>query len=305
MLLDLYQQVAARRPDHFQSLALERVNTLLPYDFSAWGGGWASDRRITEVTVVNQDPALFEEWMAVSHLDPYCDLTLRHLNRSFRFEDVDDYRNSLAYNEHWKRFDAHHMLSTIMAEPLDGYVSFIGLCRAPDAPAYTPQQQQLKQLLMPHLSQALHLNRAHFLEGLDHGEEGLALVDGGGVVKASRGRMLAWMRELWLQQRNIPAAVMAELRHTGHWRHPRYCLSASPVGHCWLLRMRAATAADCLTPREAEVASLYALGRTHKEVARELSIAPATVRNQLAQIYRKLGVSDKAALSLCLRHPHG
>ncbi len=51
-----------------------------------------------------------------------------------------------------------------------------------------------------------------------------------------------------------------------------------------------------LTDRERMIAERYAQGDTHKQIAQALFIAPSTVRNHLAAVYRKLGVSSKVAL---------
>jgi adenylate cyclase len=51
-----------------------------------------------------------------------------------------------------------------------------------------------------------------------------------------------------------------------------------------------------LSRREITVAGHYAAGRSYKEIARELEIAPATVRNHIAAIYRKLEINNKAQL---------
>ena len=51
-----------------------------------------------------------------------------------------------------------------------------------------------------------------------------------------------------------------------------------------------------LSERERMVAERYATGETHKEIAAALHIAPATVRNHLASIYRKLDVRNKPGL---------
>lgn len=52
-----------------------------------------------------------------------------------------------------------------------------------------------------------------------------------------------------------------------------------------------------LSPRERSVAQHYANGLSHKAIAEQLSIAPVTVRNHIASIYRKLSVSNKAELA--------
>jgi len=52
-----------------------------------------------------------------------------------------------------------------------------------------------------------------------------------------------------------------------------------------------------LSERESDVARRYADGRTYKEIAEALFISPATVRNHLAHIYRKLEINGKAELA--------
>lgn len=49
-----------------------------------------------------------------------------------------------------------------------------------------------------------------------------------------------------------------------------------------------------LTPREQEVLSLIAKGLTNNAIASRLGLSPKTVRNQVSEIYSKLGVSDRA-----------
>lgn len=63
------------------------------------------------------------------------------------------------------------------------------------------------------------------------------------------------------------------------------------------LRLMPERNADRLSTREREIADLIAEGHTHKEIARALGLAPATVRNQTARIYAKIGVTSRAALT--------
>jgi HD-GYP domain-containing protein (c-di-GMP phosphodiesterase class II) len=56
--------------------------------------------------------------------------------------------------------------------------------------------------------------------------------------------------------------------------------------------------ASDLTPREVEVLCLVARGLPNKEIARRLSIAPKTVGNHVDHVYRKIGVSSRAAAAL-------
>jgi TolB-like protein/DNA-binding CsgD family transcriptional regulator/Tfp pilus assembly protein PilF len=51
-----------------------------------------------------------------------------------------------------------------------------------------------------------------------------------------------------------------------------------------------------LSARERQIAEAYATGRSYRQIAEQLFIAPATVRTHLGTIYRKLGVSSKIDL---------
>jgi DNA-binding NarL/FixJ family response regulator len=55
-----------------------------------------------------------------------------------------------------------------------------------------------------------------------------------------------------------------------------------------------------LTATEARVASLAAAGHTNRQVAAELFLSPRTVEDNLARVYRKLGISSRAELGAAM-----
>lgn len=55
-----------------------------------------------------------------------------------------------------------------------------------------------------------------------------------------------------------------------------------------------------LTPAEARVALLLARGKTNAEIARELTVSPATARNHTARVREKLGVDSRAKVAAVL-----
>jgi DNA-binding CsgD family transcriptional regulator len=50
-----------------------------------------------------------------------------------------------------------------------------------------------------------------------------------------------------------------------------------------------------LTSREVEIMEMVAAGRTNVAIARALDMSPRTVAKHLEHVYRKLGVSNRAA----------
>jgi HD-GYP domain-containing protein (c-di-GMP phosphodiesterase class II) len=53
-----------------------------------------------------------------------------------------------------------------------------------------------------------------------------------------------------------------------------------------------------LTPREVEVLTLVARGRSSKEIAAELSVSPKTARNHTEHVYTKIGATSRVEACL-------
>lgn len=68
------------------------------------------------------------------------------------------------------------------------------------------------------------------------------------------------------------------------------------------LRTALAKPALPLSKREQEVAAMVATGLTNKAIAGQLNIAEVTVKKTLSQIYKKLGITNRAALSHYMSH---
>ncbi len=61
------------------------------------------------------------------------------------------------------------------------------------------------------------------------------------------------------------------------------------------IRRRNEPDVPALSPREREVLKLIASGRSIPAIAKELYLAPSTVKTHVQRLYEKLGVSDRAA----------
>ena len=59
-----------------------------------------------------------------------------------------------------------------------------------------------------------------------------------------------------------------------------------------------------LSPRETEVASLLAEGRSNKEIADRLDVSEPTVKKHIGHVLRKLALQDRLQVALFVsRHP--
>ncbi len=80
----------------------------------------------------------------------------------------------------------------------------------------------------------------------------------------------------------------------GHKLYARKLLEAfSPSGEAGSPGPQSAGLVEPLSGREMEVLHLMALGNTNQEIARQLIVAPGTVKAHAASIYRKLDVANR------------
>jgi DNA-binding CsgD family transcriptional regulator len=90
----------------------------------------------------------------------------------------------------------------------------------------------------------------------------------------------------------------------GGSRGPRITLGGLAGRRAFVVSFPVAPPSDALAALSAgqrEVASLVLAGRSTREIAASRSTSERTVANQLAAIYRKLGVSSRAELAARLR----
>ena len=83
---------------------------------------------------------------------------------------------------------------------------------------------------------------------------------------------------------------------TEHARAELYAAGGRP-------RRAAVSGPESLTPSERRVADLAAAGDSNRDIAQKLYVTPRTVEVHLTSIYRKLGISRRAALPKALADP--
>ncbi|MBX3620719.1 MAG: response regulator transcription factor [Rhizobacter sp.] len=172
--------------------------------------------------------------------------------------------------------------------------------------------QEVLARLATHLRNARAVRLAR--EALDVGGHGVLVIDAQSRVAWQSPQAAAWLRELFpASAPALPPDWLAWLAAGGSQEH----LSTGAHGQALLVRnlgavglgeqmlllqrrgepgaapSRLSTAA--LTPREAEVLSWVAKGKTNRDVADILGMSPRTVNKHLEHVFEKLGVETRAA----------
>jgi len=181
------------------------------------------------------------------------------------------------------------------------------------APEATERQKRWIDELQPHVtSKETAITAAQVRQKIDVTEL-LADVPVPTLVLHTRGNRMTPFEQGRLMAAHIPDARLVALESENMTP-----LASEPAWQIWLQEVsrflepdRAASSTssplapepiDPLTEREIEILHLVADGLTNDEISERLSISVRTVERHMSNVYRKLGVSGKAARAAAVAH---
>jgi len=170
--------------------------------------------------------------------------------------------------------------------------------------------QEVLARLATHVRNARAVRRAR--EALDVGGHGVLVVDARDRVAWESPQAMRWLAEFcadtpperrahWLESSNERGGDCRRSAPDGRVLVARRLGDAGMGEAMWLLSVQAADApasrlaSAALTPRETEVLSWVAKGKTNRDVGDILGLSPRTVNKHLEHVFEKLGVETRAA----------
>lgn len=312
LLLHLYRLSYELPLEHFQDAALELVKPVLAFDSSMWGSATVTPAGIDVHTIHlhRQPPEMLEAYQEVKHLDTAGALAAKEPTATLAFhaDSWFDGRGQEALRAYGKRFAQNHFFIGGTTNSKTRLTRWLTLFRADDRAYCTETERTLLAGLMPHIQQALELNRLTHLAqaSVVAGQlaRGAAIADLRGVLYHADPAFEQALRSEWDSWRGhvLPSAVMKTfLEGNTRFMGTSHVVALRVEQQLLFLHSRPRCAADELSPREFTVAQLTARGNTHKEIADLLHRSPATVRTQIRSVYDKLSVSNVAGLIEALR----
>lgn len=311
LLLELYRAARSVPAGEFADVALGLVQATLPFDSARlmtleFSGSVALVRGSL---TYNEPVDSVLDWMDIQRQDPVRAFVRTHPGHplSFHTPTLFRARRQAVLRDYAERYRHQDGLTMLLRDADSGYADVLSLFRARDHAHFVAREQCLMRQLMPHLLEALKLNRQ-----LDagarlatHGELLIARLDGTVQYCAPRcSHLLALEWGDWHGAR-LPAALLTALARPGAsgYAGVHVAATATRARQLLFLRVQRQSPLAQLSPRERQVACLYAQGQPSKVIAARLGLAPATVRNLVQRIYVKLAVGDKAALASLLAGP--
>jgi len=253
--------------------------------------------------------ATMASWQRVAHLDTVSPRLVMNAGRA-QMQDLDMPEiagpGHAPLREHLHAHGVAHTLAIAVSAEGRPQLTVFLLVRTRLGDRFGPDDLARLEALAPLVDELLALNRAQSLMHSAHlgaGELPVALASRAGALLVSTP---AFARLMWpgaAPQTSLLAPDCVNALQAGRaWPLPggQHSLTGLPEDDGWLLRLRPSSRLDQLTQREREVAGLYAGGNSYKQISRRLALSPATVRNHLANIYRKLEVGHRSALIAAL-----
>lgn len=310
-LLDLHERAHDLGYREFQRFCMERLKELLPFDSGLLAMGTIHEGlpRGTDVMLHGQPAEFMQSWERVKHEDRVAVQAFLNPGRTANHAVAGPiFDGCEAVRAHCRAWGLAHVLCTTHLAPNVGLYWVMSLYRADPGRPFSEEERGAKELIVPHVFAAARRARLGQMRGTRrlpdaHGEAGMIVDDEGLILEADesvaeilRVEWPGWSgpylpREL---ARSLGATPSCRLALRG------IVVRSQRVDGVRLLHARRRVVADCLTPREREIAEAFSLGETHRELGDRLGISPNTARRHLANIYSKLGISSKVELDRML-----
>ena len=305
LIANIYAGVLELPFAEFKERTLAALDMAIPFHSGVWASGAYSSNTMHSVALVNHGPDMLIDY--VMHWQESDFVRAAVVGKPFkahRNEDVmplAEYHKSPIYLQFSRPAGLEHALGIVHADLATDLGELLFLFRNDPARPFTENDARRLELLLPHLVTAWRQRQAlHRYEAGNPAEfqtSGQAVIDDQGLLCAVETRFSELLREAfpnWKGPRLPVDAVRALRTETARAGSLEFRVTRGEGRHLISVRR---LGGDSLTAAETKVARLFAQGRSNREIAAGLGVSPATVRNQLASIYRKLDIHSKAELA--------
>jgi Response regulator containing a CheY-like receiver domain and an HTH DNA-binding domain len=305
-VLDLYANTQEISPDIYPTLVLNQLCKTLDIDKIWWGiMSSGNDGFTLHSSARHALPPSFESmWENFKHDDDLARTVAQVPHHTINFNEA-RFRRTPGLAQLMHEHEVRHALCTSAYLPDCKSFMFLSLYRCDRKHVFSADDVCANQLLMPHLFAAWNQNLRGNLRQRHQSEQPTpyyAYVDLQGKLIQYDEQFAALLAAQWPQWKppSLPPALQNLL---GQHKEGKYLLQGhlklqvSNTAYLRLLTLQHASQLDRLSPRELEIASAFASGLSHKEIARTTGLTPATVRHYVRNLYAKLGVNDKGELA--------
>jgi DNA-binding CsgD family transcriptional regulator len=317
-LLSLYQSAREMPLGPFKDEVFRSLKAFIPLSSAVWvNTGFAPEGGLDcfGIHLFDEPEALSEELISTNR--KVTEVIRRALSQPGKAHSFYSYGMYAGRAEHAQvrdyicRFGHQNLLVTVDTAAREGRSEWVSLFRSRHDDHFTPSEQQLMGLLVPHVTEALAIARQ--LSEVRPAETGSslagtrALIQTNGVMLTCGEQFKQLLRKRWPDwfSGRLPPEILDSLR-LGATHFPAQdgtiALKAEKLGPYLFVEAREHRGGiTSLTAREGQIAQLFAAGKHYRQIASATGLQPSTVRNVLQKVYRKLQVANKPALVRALQ----
>lgn len=251
--------------------------------------------------VHQREPSILQEYRQLSASDPVTQLFLAGLLQPLAVDTEARYRDNaqlpmLAFS---RRNRLRHLLLCGYPPHDQHRGRWVVLYRSYDRP-FDPHTIRWFGAFCLHLDRALDINLARAMSSLASQlrRKAMALVDGSGRIEMADAMfpLLIATEFRSASAHRLPHALGLAMKQSQGFKGRRITGKFIPMGSHHICELREVGPVGLLSPRESQVAQLFAQGFNSREISAKLSVSMSTIQSHIASAYRKLGISDKTSL---------
>lgn len=313
LLLKLYRGSTEVPFSRFQDWSLGLLGGLVRFDAAWWGKATADPGQILHVHLLHADKSILQDYKRIDADDFFRDAMLANPGTTINVADLisrKDFERSAVYTRYGRKHRVEAAIGTVIVEPISSMLDFLTLWRFDPRWPFSDTDRSLVERIMPHLFEANRISRLVSLQGpmsteaaRDAAHPWALASTAEGVLLEVNASFVALVKREWPEWRGaiLPPALRRLLARCASFRGESIVIDITDVDGYRLLVARAVQSRDRLGKREAAVLAMYLEGCSYRQIAERQQRSPATVRNQLARIYRKFEVHNKVELQRALR----
>lgn len=296
-LLPIYRAAREVSPDQFQPLALDLLQSALKFDSGRWGMGRMTERGIdAHAEYLYREPdEMAGAYAEVKHQDEIARVATQNDRGTISATTSEVFRGKAmaGIREYTRRYEHRNSLLSTITDAQTSLKHWISLYRADEKAAFGARERTTIATLLPHLCEAQTVNRLKELTRIFPSAKNrwcCAVADFAGIVHHAESDFLDLLAAEPAPhgRRRLATTIIEGLRSHGRFAGRAIVIEGREGGGLLFLKARPVLPADKLSAREKQIARLAAKGLSHKHIAGQLGLTPATVRTHLQHIHTKL-----------------
>ncbi|MCO6177607.1 helix-turn-helix transcriptional regulator [Ciceribacter sp. RN22] len=306
IILKIYQSCRGIPVHDFKDWAMATVRNVVDFD----SGLWVTAQNIVSeafnsVYLFRQPWEMIENYAREIGIadDALAQAAIANPGRTMILHEVvpyDEFITIPMYLKHGRHFGVEHALCTCHISSVSQIPTAISFYRADRNRPFSEEDRQAKEVLVPHMIEAMRINLFASLLGAEGRQgEALAFCDAQGVLYETTSAftaLVAAVRPDWRGPRLDWPSLPLDGVNTTRWSTGDLTFEASPCRDLFLVRAKRENVLDRLSPRQLAVAEMLARGKQYKDIGRALGISPSTVTNHVNQIHERLEIRKREEL---------